>query len=115
VELREFQAAANHIRDRYATLNEQEGRVPWGREDFMLGFVGDVGDLAKIVMGLEGKRSGPYTLEALEHELSDCLWSVLILAQSYDIDLEAAFGRTMGQLEQYIGAALDGSPSRALE
>ncbi|MER5664198.1 MazG nucleotide pyrophosphohydrolase domain-containing protein [Streptomyces mirabilis] len=43
---------------------------------------------------------------ALEHELADCLWSVLILAHRYDIDLEAAFRRTMAELDTAISARL---------
>jgi NTP pyrophosphatase (non-canonical NTP hydrolase) len=43
---------------------------------------------------------------ALEHELADCLWSVLILAHHYDVDLGTAFGRTMGELGEAISAKL---------
>lgn len=68
----------------------------------MLGFVGDVGDLAKLVMAAEGTRAMPGGKAALEHELADCLWSVLILAQRYEVDLESVFTRTMGELEQII-------------
>jgi transposase len=69
----------------------------WTQEEFMLGFVGDVGDLAKLVMAEAGAREMPGGRTALEHELADCLWSVLILAHRYDIDLEAAFRRTMAE------------------
>ncbi|MBD0420241.1 hypothetical protein H0H10_13905 [Streptomyces sp. TRM S81-3] len=70
--------------------------------------MGDVGDLAKQVLVQEGARSGrPDSQAALEHELADCLWSVLILAHRYGIDLESAFVRTMGELEKTISARLD--------
>jgi NTP pyrophosphatase (non-canonical NTP hydrolase) len=92
----------------YDDLNRaQRGRV-WTRAETMMGFVGDVGDLAKLVMSAEGARSdvggpdggGPAeTREALEHELADCLWAVLVLAHRYDVDLAAAYGRTMDELE----------------
>lgn len=72
----------------------------------MLGFVGDVGDLAKLVMAAEGARKLPGGRAALEHELADCLWSVLILAEKYDVDLGAVFNRTMGELETSIRARL---------
>ena len=42
----------------------------------MLGFVGDVGDLAKQVMAREGVRHLPGRKDTLAHELTDCLWSV---------------------------------------
>lgn len=31
--------------------------------------------------------------EGVEHELADCLWSVLILAHGYEVDLEASTKR----------------------
>ena len=37
--------------------------------------------------------------EALAHELADCLWSVLTLADAYDVDLARAFTGTMDELE----------------
>ena len=35
------------------------------------------------------------TLRDLAHELADCLWCVLTLADAYDVDLEAAFEAAM--------------------
>jgi NTP pyrophosphatase (non-canonical NTP hydrolase) len=97
---------ALRIHDLYDDLNRHErGRV-WTREEFMLGFAGDFGDLAKLVMAEEGAREVPGGRAALEHELADCLWSVLILAYRYDVDLEAAFCRTMGELDASIRARL---------
>ncbi|MYW63110.1 nucleotide pyrophosphohydrolase [Streptomyces sp. SID8379] len=104
---------ALRIHDLYDELNLRErGRV-WTREEFMLGFVGDVGDLAKLVMAEEGAREVPGGRTALEHELADCLWSVLILAHRYDVNLEDAFCRTMTELETAIGrdVAADGQES----
>ncbi len=51
----------------------------------MLGFVGDVGDLAKLVQGKAGVRARENLDAALTQELSDCLWSVLTLADAYDL------------------------------
>jgi NTP pyrophosphatase (non-canonical NTP hydrolase) len=36
----------------------------------------------------------------LAHELSDCLWSVLVLARAYGVDLEKEFLGTMNELEE---------------
>jgi NTP pyrophosphatase (non-canonical NTP hydrolase) len=105
-DLGELQTWAVRIHDLYDELNRRErGRV-WTREEFMLGFVGDVGDLAKLVMAEEGAREVAGGRGALEHELADCLWSVLILAHRYGVDLEAAFRRTMGELDAAISARL---------
>ncbi|MET9022220.1 MazG nucleotide pyrophosphohydrolase domain-containing protein [Actinopolymorpha sp. NPDC004070] len=94
----------------YDQLNEQERGRTWNREEFMLGFVGDVGDLAKLVMAQEGARNMPGGREALCHELADCLWSVLVLAKLYDVDLDAEFRRTVDELEKKISARLSDSP-----
>lgn len=44
---------------------------------------------------------------ALGHELADCLWSVVILAHRYEVDLAAAFRRTMRELDVSVSAQLD--------
>lgn len=87
------------VAELYDELNlAQRGRV-WTRAETMMGFVGDVGDLAKLVMAAEGARSDLGSRDELEHELSDCLWAVLVLARRYEVDLAAAFDRSMDQLE----------------
>jgi NTP pyrophosphatase (non-canonical NTP hydrolase) len=104
--LEELMRQAMRIHDLYDALNLRErGRV-WTREEFMLGFVGDVGDLAKLVMREEGAREVAGGRAALEHELADCVWSVLVLAHHYDVDVDAAFGRTMTELDTSIRARL---------
>ena len=68
----------------------------------MLGFLGDVGDLAKLVQGKAGVRPRDDLDEALAHELADCLWSILTLADCYDVDLEAAFTKTMQDIADHL-------------
>jgi NTP pyrophosphatase (non-canonical NTP hydrolase) len=102
--MRELTERALRVHDLYDRLNQRVRGRTWTREEFMLGFVGDVGDLAKLVMAAEGARS--IQDGSLEHELADCLWSVLILAHKYDIDLPAMFARTMDELEEAITAKL---------
>ena len=38
------------------------------------------------------------------HELADCLWSVLTLADAYDVDLAGAFTATMDELDEVLAA-----------
>ncbi|MGW7368335.1 MazG nucleotide pyrophosphohydrolase domain-containing protein [Streptomyces sp. NPDC054841] len=104
----ELKRRAIRIHDLYDELNRRERGRAWTRNEFMLGFVGDVGDLAKLIMAQEGARDVPGGRAALEHELADCLWSVLILAHHYEVDLEDAFCRTMGELDESISAQLAG-------
>ncbi|MEV6773423.1 MazG nucleotide pyrophosphohydrolase domain-containing protein [Nocardia sp. NPDC051030] len=111
VDIHELQTQAITIHDLYDALNLAERGRTWTRADFMLGFVGDVGDLAKLVMAAEGTREMPGGRGALEHELADCLWSVLILAHRYEVDLEAVFTKTMNELQDNITARLADQPS----
>ncbi|MEU6082595.1 MazG nucleotide pyrophosphohydrolase domain-containing protein [Streptomyces sp. NPDC047108] len=109
MDLEQAQQRALRVHALYDELNLRErGRV-WTREEFMLGFVGDVGDLAKLVMAEEGAREVPGGRAALEHELADCLWSVLILARLHEVDLASAFDRTMDTLETAVARQLDGA------
>ncbi len=56
----------------------------------------------KLVMAKEGLRDIENVDEKLAHKLADCLWSVLVLAKKYDIDLEQSFIKTMNELEKRI-------------
>ncbi len=77
----------------------------------MQGFVGDVGDLMKLVMAKAGARPIADVEAKLAHELADCLWSVLVLARAYDVDLERAFLRTMDDLDTKLRGASPTSPA----
>ncbi|MFH8257720.1 hypothetical protein [Streptomyces roseolus] len=41
-----------------------------------------------------------------QHELADCLWSVLVIAELYGVELEVAFQQTMTELDQVITTQL---------
>ena len=96
---------ALEIRKQYASLEQQTYGHPWTAEEIALGFVGDVGDLSKLVMAASGVRHIPEARPKLAHELADCLWAVMVMAHTFDIDLEQAFLQTMDELEQHIGAS----------
>ena len=105
---------AMEIRKRYAQLEQQRYGRAWSREELALGFVGDVGDLVKLVMAQSGIRAIPDSRAKLAHELADCLWSVCVLAELYQVDLEQAFLDTIVELEQHISAEI-GAARRAGE
>jgi NTP pyrophosphatase (non-canonical NTP hydrolase) len=86
------------VRELYeAHERERYGRV-WSLQELTLGFVGDVGDLAKLVQAHVGVRDIDNATAALEDELADVLWSVIVIARRCDVDLEAAFSKTMADL-----------------
>ncbi len=104
MELEYLSRRAMEVRQHYAELEQANYGRAWTREEAALGFVGDVGDLAKLVMAREGIRHIPEADQKLAHELADCLWSILVLAHMYNVDLEQAFLKTMDELEQHIAA-----------
>ena len=52
-------ARAAKVRALYAAHEAKTYGRAWTREELALGFVGDVGDLAKLVQAMEGVRAIP--------------------------------------------------------
>ena len=90
------------VRKLYEEKETQLYGSSWNSEEIMLGFVGDVGDLAKLVVAENGKRKIENSKEKLEHEISDCLWSLIVLAHLHDLNLEKSFLNTMDELQGYL-------------
>jgi NTP pyrophosphatase (non-canonical NTP hydrolase) len=104
MEFKELLARAKDIRDKYDVANKEMYGVVWTGEQVMEGFVGDVGALMKLIMAKQGYRQlGDRDIDKeLAHELSDCLWCVLVLASKYNVDLEKEFLHTMDYLDERI-------------
>ena len=107
MDFKSLQQRALEIREKYSKLEEQKKGRSWTNAQIMEGFVGDVGDLMKLVMAKEGVRDIEDVDNKLAHELSDCLWSILVLAKKYDVDLESSFFQTMDDLEKRIDDAVE--------
>ena len=90
------------IRKQYEAKEKKLYDSAWTSEEIALGFVGDVGDLAKLIVAENGKRDITDSKEKLAHELADCLWSVIVLAQIHGVDLENSFISTMNELEKHM-------------
>jgi hypothetical protein len=108
MEFSEFQQRSREIRDRYASANEMAGRPQWGSAEYLQGCFADFGALSKLVMARNGFRELPDIDNRIAHELADCLWSVIILADELSVDIEAAFFETMNVLN----ATLDTIPGK---
>jgi NTP pyrophosphatase (non-canonical NTP hydrolase) len=110
MKFRELQESALKLNELYEALElKLHGRV-WTTQELALGFVGDIGDLAKLVQANAGIRNIDDFKSKLGHELADCLWSVIVLANKCGIDLEAEFARNMKQLTESVSQELDESP-----
>ena len=95
---------AVEVRKRYSELEKKKYGKEWTKEQVAQGFVGDVGDLMKLITAKEGVRDIENVDAKLQHEISDCLWSILVIAHNYGIDMEKSFLDTMNELEERIAS-----------
>ena len=102
MEMSELTQRAMEIRHLYEVYELGKYGRAWTDEEIAMGFVGDVGDLMKLALAKKGVRDIPDVDERLAHELADCLWSVLVMAHKYGVDLEGAFLQTMDDIEARI-------------
>lgn len=99
MELAELSRRAMEIRAQYAELERARHGRSWTTEEIALGFVGDVGDLMKLVMATNGVRNISDAEAKLAHELADCLWCILVLSHLHGINLESAFVHAMDEAD----------------
>jgi NTP pyrophosphatase (non-canonical NTP hydrolase) len=104
---RELEESALKLNELYEELEIKLYGRAWTTEDLALGFVGDIGDLAKLIQANAGIRKIDDFKSKLGHELSDCLWSVIVLANKCGIDLEAEFSKNIGGLMENVSKELD--------
>ena len=102
MEFSQLSERALEIRKHYEAFEEKKFGRSWNLEEITLGFMGDVGDLAKLILAHEGVRAIPDLKAKLEHELADCLWSLMVVAAKCEIDLEKVFLSTMDDLERSL-------------
>lgn len=107
MDIKQLTEKAMEIRRLYSDLEHKRIGRSWTNAEIAQGFAGDVGELMKVVMAKEGLRNGEDIDESLKHELADCLWSVLVLAEQYEIDLEVAFIDMLGKLNERIESELN--------
>lgn len=99
MELKQLIQRATEIKEKYKELELKKYGKQWTNGQVAEGFVGDVGDLMKLVMAKEGIRDIENVDEKLGHELADCLYSIFVLANNFGIDIEKVFLKTMDDLE----------------
>jgi NTP pyrophosphatase (non-canonical NTP hydrolase) len=102
----DLEKSALQLNELYEQLEiKRYGRV-WTTEELALGFIGDVGDLAKLIQANAGIRHIDDCKAKLGHELSDCLWSILVLASKCGIDLQDEFARNIRELSEHVSGEL---------
>ena len=103
----ELEESALKLNELYEALEIKLYGRAWTTAELALGFVGDIGDLAKLIQANAGIRNIDDYKSKLGHELSDCLWSVIVLANKCGIDLEAEFSKNIEGLMEHVSKELD--------
>lgn len=91
-----------HIKNAYKKLNEKRWEKIWTASSYTQWFVWDVGNLCKLVMAKEWYRTIENVDSKIIHELLDCLFSIISIADELDIDLEKEFNKVMNELEDRV-------------
>jgi len=103
----DLEKSALELNELYEKLEIKMYGRAWTTEELALGFVGDVGDLAKLIQANAGVRKIDDCKAKLGHELSDCLWSIVVLANKCGIGLEAEYSRNTRELIEHVSKELD--------
>ena len=102
MELQKLIHRAMDLRNQYEKKEKQLYGSPSTDEDIAESFLGDVNNLVKLVKAQHGKGAIAHSTEKLGPQLSHCLWSVIVLANIYNIDIEQSFMETMDKLENHL-------------
>ncbi len=87
------------IKKKYRKIEPKRWEVG---QDFM-GLVKDIGDLSALIMQHQGFRElQPELKDRIGHELSDVVWSAIVLADDLDIDIEQSYIKTLEEIERRI-------------
>lgn len=103
---RELEESALRLNALYEELEIKLYGRAWTTEELALGFVGDIGDLAKLIQANAGIRNIDDWQAKLGHELSDCLWSIIVLANKCGVNLEAEFSKNIKGLMEHVSGEL---------
>jgi NTP pyrophosphatase (non-canonical NTP hydrolase) len=90
------------LRRQYVLKETELYGSPYNSLEIAQGFAGDVNNLTKLVMAEHGQREIANSKEKLEAQLAHCLWSVVVLAQMHNVNLENSFMEAMDRLENHL-------------
>ena len=102
MELEKIIHRAIDLRRQYEVKETHLYGAPSTIMDIARGFAGDVNNLTKLIEAEQGQRKIANSKEKLEAHLAHCLWSVVVIAQKQEVDLESAFVEAMDRLENHL-------------
>lgn len=95
------------VRRLYHELEKRNHGAAWTKQEDVIGFVYDVGELGRMVMAAEGRWVHPGELgKDLGDKLSECLWWLFVLSERLGVDLNAAFASKLSELEGSLSASV---------
>ncbi len=102
MEFKDLVTKAKTVKGLYEELNKRRGKKSWNYSVMMQGLVTDIGELNELIIAKAGYRKVNNIEKKIAHELSDCLWSIIVIADELNIDLESEFFKTIQDLEKRI-------------
>lgn len=99
MDLAKIRKMSRTLKSAYDQMDRKKGKEIWTARDYADGLAGDTGDFIKILLNYS-KNPTRDRKKQLHHELADCLWSILMLAEELDIDIEKELMINMGYMKQ---------------
>ena len=93
---------AMQVRGLYEEKEKELYGSPRTSEEIAAGFLGDAGNVAKLIDAKNGNRKILNSKAMLEHQFANCLWSMIVLANIHGVDLEKSFFIEMDRLETHL-------------
>lgn len=92
------------IKNIYNQINQKDGHSEWKVSDYAMGMIGDAGDLSKLIMAKNNLRrtQSKNIANDIEHELVDLLWSLIVIADELEIDLEKVSTKQLNKLKESV-------------
>jgi NTP pyrophosphatase (non-canonical NTP hydrolase) len=96
------------VRKLYHELEKRMHGGAWSKQEDVIGFVHDVGELGRMVMAAEGRwvHQGDLNKD-LGDKLAECLWWLFALSGRLGINVIAAFSSKMSELEGSLSSSLE--------
>jgi NTP pyrophosphatase (non-canonical NTP hydrolase) len=102
MEFKEIIKETKKIKRKYERLAINNNEDPWNAKDYIRGFVGDVGDLSKYISLKYSKRKIKDIDNKIKHELADCMWSIIAIADEVGINLEREYKINLEYIDQRL-------------
>lgn len=110
MEIKELSKIARDLKEVYDNLNRIRTVKVWKASDYAQGLVGDSADLMRLINQRESLKTTFNQKRELDkkirHELADCLWCVIALADELNVDLEKEYLITIDYLKQKLAETI---------